>query len=42
METANPPKAAPTDEELKKKLTTVQYQVTRCSATEPPFTGAYW
>ena len=34
--------AAPTDAELKKKLNTIQYQVTRCSATEPPFTGAYW
>lgn len=42
MESLNYPKAAPTDAELKKKLNTIQYQVTRCSATEPPFTGAYW
>ncbi len=30
------------DEELKKRLTPEQYQVTQCSATEPPFTGEYW
>ena len=34
--------AAPTDAELKKRLSSMQYQVTRCSATEPPFTGSYW
>ena len=32
----------PTDEELKARLSEEQYQVTRCSATEPPFTGKYW
>ena len=32
----------PTDEELKARLSDEQYQVTRCSATEPPFTGKYW
>jgi peptide-methionine (R)-S-oxide reductase len=30
------------DEEWKRKLTRRQYEVTRCSATEPPFTGKYW
>lgn len=30
------------DEDLKKRLTPEQYQVTQCSATEPPFTGKYW
>ena len=35
-------KATPSDAELKKKLSTMQYQVTRCSATEPPFSGTYW
>lgn len=28
--------------ELRERLTPEQYQVTRCSATEAPFTGAYW
>ncbi|MFT5232519.1 MAG: peptide-methionine (R)-S-oxide reductase [Candidatus Krumholzibacteriia bacterium] len=31
-----------TDAEWKKELTDQQYQVTRCSATERPFTGKYW
>ena len=30
------------DEELRARLTPEQYAVTRCSATEPAFTGAYW
>ncbi len=30
------------DAEWKSKLDTQQYQVTRCSATERPFTGKYW
>ena len=34
--------AKPTDEELKARLTAEQYQVTRCSATEPAFSGKYW
>jgi peptide methionine sulfoxide reductase msrA/msrB len=32
----------PSDEELEKKLSPLQYQVARCSATEPPFDNAYW
>lgn len=32
----------PKDEELKKKLTPLQHQVTQCSATEPPFKNEYW
>lgn len=28
--------------ELKSKLTDVQYQVTQCSATEPPFRNEFW
>lgn len=32
----------PTPEELREKLTEQQFQVTQCSATEPPFTGIYW
>lgn len=31
-----------TDAEWKSQLTKEQYQVTRCSATERPFTGRYW
>ena len=32
----------PTDAELRTKLTRVQYEVTRCSATEPPFRNEFW
>ena len=32
----------PTDAELKSKLSPEQYDVTRCSATEPPFQNAFW
>ena len=32
----------PTDAELKKSLTPIQYEVTRCSATEPPFRNEFW
>ncbi len=30
------------DEELRKELTPIQYEVTRNSATEPPFRNEYW
>ena len=32
----------PSDEELKKRLTPDQYQVTQHEATEPPFRNEYW
>ena len=31
----------PDDKALRQKLSDEQYQVTQCSATEPPFTGRY-
>lgn len=30
------------DETLRDKLTPLQFQVTQCDATEPPFQNAYW
>lgn len=36
------PKVEKTDEQWRDELTPMQYQVTRCSATEAPFTGKYW
>jgi peptide-methionine (R)-S-oxide reductase len=33
--------AEPDDKALREKLSDEQYQVTQCSATEPPFTGKY-
>ncbi|HET6398794.1 MAG TPA: peptide-methionine (R)-S-oxide reductase MsrB, partial [Candidatus Thermoplasmatota archaeon] len=30
------------DAEWRQKLDRTQYQVARCSATEPPFSGKYW
>ncbi len=32
----------PSDEELRKKLTELQYRVTQKEGTEPPFNNAYW
>jgi methionine-R-sulfoxide reductase len=32
----------PTDPEVKAKLTPAQYEVTQCSATEPPFRNEFW
>jgi peptide methionine sulfoxide reductase msrA/msrB len=32
----------PSDEELRKRLTDAEYQVTQKDATEPPFDNAYW
>ncbi len=32
----------PSDPELRKKLSNVQYEVTQHEGTEPPFSNAYW
>jgi methionine-R-sulfoxide reductase len=32
----------PTDDEMRAKLTPAQYEVTQCSATEPPFRNEFW
>jgi len=34
--------AIPTDDELKQKLTPLQYEVTQRAGTERAFSGAYW
>ena len=45
-EPAGPPRSGeyrkPADAALKKSLTPLQYDVTQCSGTEPPFNNAYW
>jgi methionine-R-sulfoxide reductase len=35
-------KVKPENPELKQKLSDTQYQVTQCSATEPPFRNEFW
>mgnify|MGYP003340763812 CR=1 FL=1 len=35
-------KTRPENPELKARLSETQYQVTQCSATEPPFNNAFW
>jgi len=35
-------KQKPADPVLEQKLTPLQYQVTQCSATEPPFRNEFW
>jgi len=32
----------PSDDDLKQKLTPMQYQVTQHEGTEPPFRNEYW
>lgn len=34
--------ASKPEQDLRAKLTPIQYAVTQRAATEPPFTGAYW
>jgi peptide methionine sulfoxide reductase msrA/msrB len=36
------PAPNPDDSALRGKLTPLQYEVTQCSATEPPFRNAFW
>ncbi len=41
-ETTETKRTVPSDEELRKRLTPMQYAVTRENATERPFTNEYW
>jgi peptide-methionine (R)-S-oxide reductase len=41
-EKAVTPGADKAEKDWRKQLTQEQYYVTRCSGTEPPFTGKYW
>jgi peptide-methionine (R)-S-oxide reductase len=34
--------ASKPEQDLRAKLSPIQYAVTQKAATEPPFTGAYW
>ncbi len=36
------PTQKPTDPTLAAKLSPMQFQVTQCSATEPPFRNEFW
>ena len=36
------PKTKPNEEELRRRLNDVQYEVTQCSGTEPPFRNEFW
>jgi len=40
--TGSPNYARPSDEELRQKLTPMQYKVTQHEGTEPPFNNEYW
>lgn len=42
METNAQQRDVPAADELRERLSDEQFQVTQCSATEPPFTGIYW
>jgi len=42
MPASDPKSANPSKDDLKKKLTPLQYEVTQACGTEPPFQNAYW
>jgi methionine-R-sulfoxide reductase len=39
---ADQPYTKPSDAELKARLSPEQYEITQCSATEPPFNNEFW